>query len=144
MGNDSTYGDHLALSVTRLYHRMGQYFNDVLRPYGVARSQWYILYYIHHSGGVTQKALQDILEVESATLTGAINALEQKGWVVRRQNAADRRVKELYLTPAGEKLWDTLPDPILAVRARMLQDIHPDEEELARKIIDKAIHNFEK
>ncbi len=144
MSGETTYANNLAHSVKRLYLLMGQYFNDVLRPYGVAHSQWYILYYIHQSSGVTQGTLQDILQVESATLTGAINALEQKGWVTRRQNATDHRVKELYLTPAGQALWDSLPDPILAVRRRMLQNISPEEEELARKILEKAIRNFER
>ncbi len=123
---------------------MGQYFNDVLRPYGVARSQWYILFHIQFQGQLTQKELQDILQVESATLTGAINAMEQKGWVVRKQSPTDRRAKELQLTPAGQKLWDTLPDPILAIRRRMLEGISPEDEELARKILNKAIQNLEK
>ncbi len=144
MRSKTTYANNLAHSVKRLYHLMGQYFNDVLRPYGVAQSQWYILYYIHQSAGATQGTLQNTLQVESATLTGAINAMERKGWVMRRQNAADHRVKELYLTPAGQALWDSLPDPILAVRRRMLQDISREEEELARKVLEKAIRNFER
>ncbi len=144
MSRKTPYANHLAHSVKRLYHLMGQYFNDVLRPYGVAQSQWYILYYISQSAGATQRTLQNILQVESATLTGAINAMEKKGWVMRRQNAADRRVKELYLTPAGQALWESLPDPILAVRKRMLQDISREEEGLARKVLEKAIRNFER
>ncbi len=143
MTSASTYDNHLAHSVKRLYHLMGQYFNDVLRPYGVARSQWYMLFHIHQSPGLTQKELQDLLQVESATLTNALHALEQKGWVLRTQGTADRRVKMLRLTPAGQRLWEALPDPIMAIRKRMLQGITSNEEEIARKIIDKAIQKFE-
>ncbi len=143
MHNDTSFDKHLGHSVKRLYHLMGQYFNDVLRPYGVAQSQWYILYHIQASNGITQKALQDVLQVESATLTTEVNALQRKGWVIRTQSAADHRVNELRLTPAGEQLWASLPDPILAVRQRMLKGIKKDEEKIARKIIDKAIQNFE-
>lgn len=143
MRNDSVYDNNLAHSVKRLYHLMGQYFNEVLRPYGVARSQWYMLYYIHQSGGLTQKELQRVLQIESATLTEAINSLGQKGWVIRQRSKADRRAKELSLTPVGQKLWESLPDPIMAIRGRMLQGISADDEEIARKILDKAIQNLE-
>ncbi len=135
--------DGLGHSIKRLYLLMGQHFNEVLRPYGIARSQWYMLYHIDQAGRLTQKELQDILQVESATLTGAINALEQKGWVVRKASTTDRRVKELQLTPAGKKLWSSLPDPILEIRKRMLKDIPSEEEQIAQKILEKAIQNLE-
>ena len=143
MSNDQSYGNHLGHSVKRLYLLMGQYFNEVLRPYGVAQSQWYILLYIRHSTEPTQKELQDYLQVRSATLTTAINALERKGWVTRQQSETDRRVKILQLTPAGVELWETLPNPIHAIRARMLESISPEEEKIARQILDRAIRNFE-
>jgi MarR family transcriptional regulator for hemolysin len=141
---DYGYTDHLGHSVKRLYHLMGQHFNDVLRPFGVARSQWYMLFHISRSAGLTQRQLQDILRVESATLTAAINVLERKGWVKRRQSDADRRVKELSLTPAGRVLWDSLPDPILEVRTRMLDGIGAAEEKAARGLLDRAIANLER
>ena len=143
MTDDTSYGNHLGHSVKRLYLLMGQYFNEVLRPYGVAQSQWYMLLYIHHYTEVTQKDLQDILQVTSATLTAAINALERKGWVTRTQSEADRRVKVLKLTPAGIELWESLPDPIAAIRAQMLKGISVEEEQIARQILDRAIQNFE-
>jgi DNA-binding MarR family transcriptional regulator len=143
MSSNSSYDNHLGHSVKRLYLLMGQHFNDVLRPYGVARSQWYMLNYIYHSAGLTQKDLQDVMQVKSATLTGALNALEQKGWVTRQQSETDHRIKELRLTPAGQKLWETLPDPIIAIRTQMLKGISAEEEQIAREILDKAIHNLE-
>ncbi len=143
MSDNSSYTEHLGHSIKRLYQLMGQCFNDVLRPYGVAQSQWYILFYINQSSRVTQKELQRTLQVESATLTTAINALERKGWVTRQQSATDRRIKELELTLAGKKLWASLPDPILAIRKRLLEGISVDEERIARTILDKAIKNLE-
>ncbi len=143
MSNDQSYGNHLGHSVKRLYLLMGQYFNEVLRPYGVAQSQWYILFYIRRSAEPTQKELQDFLQVRSATLTTAINALERKGWIIRKQSKTDRRAKVLKLTPAGIELWESLPDPIRAIRARMLEGISPEEEKITRQILDRAIRNFE-
>ncbi|MBN9389579.1 MAG: MarR family transcriptional regulator [Chloroflexi bacterium] len=122
---------------------MGQAFNEVLRPYGVARSQWYMLNYIYHTPNLTQKELLDVMQVKSATLTAALNVLEQKGWIDRQSHQGDHRVKEIRLTQAGRRLWESLPDPIVEVRARMLQGISAEEEQAARTILDKAITNLE-
>ena len=141
--SESTYNNHLGHAVKRLYGLMGQAFNEVLRPYGVARSQWYLLNYIYHTPGLTQKDLLEVMQVKSATLTAALNALEQKGWIARQQNETDHRIKEISLTPAGRKLWESLPDPIIEVRAQMLKGISAEEEQFARAILDKAIKNLE-
>src|SRR5579859_4437626 len=133
---DTSDTDHLGHSVKRLYLLMGQHFNEVLRPYGVARTQWYLLFHISGSKGVTQRELQDIMQVESATLTAALTALERKGWVTRTESRADRRVKEVALTPAGRALWRRLPDPIAVVRKRMLAGIGPAEVKAARVVLD--------
>ena len=127
----------------RLYNLMGQAFNEVLRPYGVARSQWYMLNYIYHTPDLTQKDLLEVMQVKSATLTAALNVLEEKGWIGRQQNDTDHRVKKISLTPAGRKLWESLPDPIIEVRAQMLIGISAEEEQAARAILDKAIQNLE-
>jgi DNA-binding MarR family transcriptional regulator len=139
----SPYDGHLGHSIKRLYQLMGQYFNAILRPYGVASSQWYVLYAISQSPQLTQKELQAAMQVESATLTGMIDVLVHNGWVERKQSAADRRVKELRFTPTGRELWEKLPDPIIAIRTQMLSGISAEDEEMARKILDKAIQNFE-
>lgn len=143
MNTQSAHQGHLAQSVKRLYHLMGQHFNDVLRPYGVARSQWYVLYALSQSPQLTQKDLQAAMQVESATLTAMVDVLVRKGWIERQQSTTDRRVKELHFTPAGRELWGRLPDPIAAIRKQMLRDINAEDEKTARKILDRAIKNLE-
>jgi DNA-binding MarR family transcriptional regulator len=143
MSGQSTYDGHLGHTVKRLYHLMGQYFNDVLRPYGVAHSQWYVLYALSQSPQLTQKELQAAMQVESATLTVTIDGLVRKGWIERRQSISDGRVKELHFTPAGRELWERLPDPIAAIRAKMLEGIEMKDEQFVQYILNKAIENFE-
>jgi DNA-binding MarR family transcriptional regulator len=143
VNTQSSYDGHLGHTVKRLYHLMGQYFNTILRPYGLASSQWYVLYAMSQSAQITQKELQAAMQIESATLTAMVDALVRKGWIERRQSPRDRRVKELHFTAEGKRLWEKLPDPIMAIRARMLQGIALDEEKTARKILDKAIQNLE-
>lgn len=102
-----------------------------------------MLNYIHAKGRVPQRELQSVMQVESATLTAAINTMEAKGWVARGQSKTDRRVKDLRLTREGQKLWNSLPDPIATIRARMLRGVDAQEERAAAQILEKAIQNLE-
>lgn len=66
--------------IRRVYHEITLHTNDVLRPYGLARSQWEVLYRIASSDGVTQKDLQIAMKVESGTLTGIVDSLVLPYW----------------------------------------------------------------
>lgn len=54
--------------------------------------------------GVSQQSLAEKTSKDKACLTNLINNLEKKGWVIRKEDASDRRNRHIYLTPAGEAL----------------------------------------
>jgi DNA-binding MarR family transcriptional regulator len=54
------------------------------------------------------KAAADRMHCDASNLTGIVDRLEARGLVMRRSHPTDRRVKELVLTDAGERLRDEL------------------------------------
>jgi DNA-binding MarR family transcriptional regulator len=50
--------------------------------------------------------------VNSSTLTGVIDRLEQKNLVRRQRNSPDRRIINIQLTPDGKKMAEVAPPPI--------------------------------
>src|SRR5690606_29535409 len=62
-----------------------------------------LLWLIGANPGVSQAALGATLGMDSATMVGVIDRLEKDGRVIRKQSTADRRRRELYLTPAGAR-----------------------------------------
>jgi MarR family transcriptional regulator for hemolysin len=77
-------------------------FDRRVQRIGLTRSQWLVLSLLYRRPGVSQSELADMLEVERPTAGRMIDRLERKGWAVRRPDAADRRVKRLYLTTEAE------------------------------------------
>jgi len=47
-----------------------------------------------------------------STMTGVVDRLEKKGFVVRKRDEGDRRVIQLQLTPQGTHLIKKAPNPI--------------------------------
>jgi len=78
-------------------------------------------------------ALARTLQCDASNVTWLADRLESRGFVERRTDVGDRRVKTLALTDAGRdaqrqahEQWRTPPDPLLALSApelRTLRDL---------------------
>ena len=62
--------------------------------------------------GISQQILAENTAKDKACLTNLINNLEKKGWVVRRENPADRRNRLVFLTAEGEEM-KAIVDPLI-------------------------------
>src|SRR5215471_6987050 len=74
------------------------------RTLGLTRAQWSVLAHLSRYEGINQTALADILEIEPITLVHQLDRLEAAGWIERRLDANDRRVRLLYLTALGRQI----------------------------------------
>jgi DNA-binding MarR family transcriptional regulator len=79
-------------------------FDDFMKPLGITRSQWWVIAYLSRHDGMIQSDLANVLELGKAALGGLIDRLEASGFIDRRPDDADRRVKRVYLTTAGNQL----------------------------------------
>lgn len=129
--------------IKRVDHAITLRTNALLRPYGLARSQWEVLFRIAATAGVTQKSLQSAMQVESGTLTGIVDTLIRKGWITRAAQPQDRRVNLLQLTIEGRHRWQEVPNPITQLRPRMMQGISSADEAWAIHILQQAVRNLD-
>ena len=75
-----------------------------LKEVGLTRAQWLALTRINRRPGQSQSELADMMEIEKAPAGRIVDRLEEKGWVERRAEPSDRRVKRIYLTDLGARL----------------------------------------
>lgn len=93
---------HIGFLISDVARLMRTAFDRRVRPLGLTRSQWLVINRLHRRPGATQSELAEMLEVEKATAGRMVDRMEKKGWVVRRPDAADRRVNRLHLTADAE------------------------------------------
>jgi DNA-binding MarR family transcriptional regulator len=79
-------------------------FDRRVRKLGLTRAQWLVLTRLHRRPGASQSELAEMMEVEKATAGRMIDRLEAKGWVERRAQNGDRRVKRVHLTSEAERV----------------------------------------
>ncbi len=70
------------------------------RHMGMTRAQWVILAWLELEPGLSQNELASLVEVEPITVARLIDRLEARGFVERRADPKDRRIRRLHLLPA--------------------------------------------
>lgn len=107
--------------------------NAVIRAYrplldklDITYSQYLVLMVLWQQNGINVKDLGSKLHLDSGTLTPLLKRLEAKGMVERRRGVSDERVRELYLTEAGQ----ALKQQAFSVPEEMLCQLDFDVEEL--------------
>jgi MarR family transcriptional regulator, transcriptional regulator for hemolysin len=95
---------HIGFLISDIARLMRTAFDRRVRGLGLTRSQWLVINRLHRRPGATQSELAEMLEVEKATAGRMVDRMEKKGWVLRRTDAADRRVNRLHLTAEADML----------------------------------------
>src|SRR4051794_31127070 len=71
-------------------------------------SQLKILFALRLNGGAGGQELASLMGVSPATMTGIVDRLVAAGYVTRREDPHDRRVRRVELTAGGDELLDTI------------------------------------
>ena len=94
-----------------------------LRPVGITRSQWWVLSFLGRRDGMTQTALATDLDLTKVAIGGLLDRMETSGFVERRADQRDGRIKRVYLTTAGTRFLATIRSNIEQVEQEILADI---------------------
>jgi DNA-binding MarR family transcriptional regulator len=76
-------------------------FDEFMKPLGATRSQWWVLANLSRHDGMIQSDLANVLDLGKAALGGLVDRLESAGFIERRPDGTDRRVKRVYLSQKG-------------------------------------------
>ncbi len=112
----------------------------IQKEYGVSIPQVLCLSFLHDSTNYqsTQGEIRKFLNLNSSTVSGIIDRLERKGYLARLPKSGDKRVVNIALTSAGDKLLNRIPsllheqlsDRLKQLDAEVLQQVEEGLETL--------------
>lgn len=91
--------------------------------YGLTRPEWRTLAALGSSGRMTSKAVGAHSTMHKTKVSRAVFALEQRRWLKRTQDEADRRLEHLELTPAGQQAYKELIELARRYQAELVAEI---------------------
>ena len=87
--------------MARASHAVGTYIERSMGQQGFCLTDFMILEALLHKGALTISAIGEKVQLASASMTSAIDRLEERGLVIRNLSAEDRRVRLVGLTCEG-------------------------------------------
>lgn len=122
--------------------------DSYLAPYGLTGSTFNVLMFLDSSpeDGVPMSTLSENLLVSRANVTGLVDSLEKRGYVLRRPDTSDRRMVYAEITNKGRRvLHELLPVHFKAVEV-MLKSLSSEEKaslvELLARIRSGAVQGY--
>lgn len=98
----------IGLYVTRVSRTVSRAFEATLAGAGASLATWLVLASLKGGLHQSQREIADAVGVEGPTLTHHLNRMESGGLVTRTRNPENRRVHDVAMTPAGERLFASL------------------------------------
>ncbi|MDJ0781960.1 MAG: MarR family transcriptional regulator [Desulfosarcinaceae bacterium] len=106
---------------------------------GVTAVQAMVLLFLHDEDHVTSAELGGRAHLDSATLAGVLDRLQEVALVKRRPHPADGRSIQVCLTAAGRRLATRLEDLKMQANADFLAGLTPEEEMILRALLTKMV-----
>ncbi|HEX7060216.1 MAG TPA: MarR family transcriptional regulator [Solirubrobacterales bacterium] len=103
-------GDRAPSTLAFLLSQVGVYasrrFAERIAIIDLHPPQFRVLNVVDAAEGQSQQAIGEAIQAPASRMVAIVDELEQRGLVERRPHPSDRRIRALYLTPAGRKLLD--------------------------------------
>ncbi|MCD6285332.1 MAG: MarR family transcriptional regulator [Anaerolineae bacterium] len=115
-----------------------------LEGLGLYRGQAAILSALWNEEGIAQTEIAVRTWVSPATMTHALQRMEQVGLIERRRDAEDQRRSRVYLTDVGRALEAPVNRAWADIEGEMLDGFSSEEETLLRQFLMRMIALMEK
>ena len=107
---------------------------------GLTKAQAQLLAQLPADKALSQREMSERLHCAPSSVVGVIDSLEQRGWLTRRVDSADRRINVLVLTPAGrearERLMHQLLEPPTAI-SRLSTQAQEQLRDMLRAVVQE-------
>ena len=138
MNPSRTFG-FLLEDITRLYAQRFERRSGVL---GVTFAQCKVLVHLLDHEGISQVHLAGLTDLEPMALARALDTLECRGWLERRNDPGDRRGRRLFLQAKSKPLVDDIWHLLDLTRREAFAGIPMRHAELMIELLEKIQSNL--
>jgi len=125
----------IIFSIRRILQAKELYTKELNKKYQISASQLNCILTLYEQGPLPPSQIAKHIMVNSSTVTGIIDRLENKGLVERKRISYDRRIITIELTRAGKDLAKNAPPPI---QQRVLDGL----KSMSRQDIAQIVHSL--
>jgi DNA-binding MarR family transcriptional regulator len=107
----------------------------VLEAHGVSMWGYSVLLALDHSSVRTQAALADAIGADKTRIIPTLDELQDKGYIERRPDPDDRRVRLLAITDSGRTVKDAVQEDIQRGEERWLGTLSANDRRVFLRVL---------
>ena len=112
-------------------------FMDALAPIGLDPREFLLMRFVAADEGQSQQALAERLTIPASRMVALVDRLEEVGFVERRPDKDDRRVRRLHLTRKGRGVLERAGKIAIDYETRLCAGINREEREQLIDLLQK-------
>ena len=132
---EENYENNIGFLIHDVARLMRNLFDKRMSDLGLTRSQWWVLNYLYFNEGINQSDFASLLDIEKAPLSRLLERMEVKGWIERKAEKNDKRIKKIYLSQKIKPLISDMRDKAHLTRQEALHNLNKSEREGLRKLL---------
>ena len=117
-------------------------FDQLMKPLGITRSQWWVIAHLSRHDGMMQTELATLLDVGKMALGGLVARLEAGGWVIRKPDRTDGRIKRVFLTSTSHGLIRKMQAAERRHNKLVLKGLSQEERNLLTELMARIKRNL--
>ncbi len=118
--------------------------NIEFKEYDLTKGQYLYLVRICEQTGIIQEKLAEMIMVDRTTAARSIKKLEMNGFVEKRDDQQNKKIKKLFPTEKGESVYPLIKRENDYSNAIALQEFSETEMETIFNLLQKVRKNIEK
>jgi len=112
------------------------------RSLGLSAAQWRLMVRLVKEEGVAQARLAELLEIEPISVSRLLDRMEEGGWIERRQDLNDRRVRMIFPTDKSRDAFASIKSVAGEVYEAALVGLNEDERRILVKALNAIVTNL--
>jgi DNA-binding MarR family transcriptional regulator len=136
------FGHAVGFLVSQLGYAVTRRFRADLEDLALEPRHFGVMRAVQAAKDLSQQALGDSLHIPASSIVALLDQLEAKGLVRRRLDPADRRVRLVELTEAGQATLTRAVEIGIGIEAALCRGFDPDQREALISVLEKVAGNI--
>ncbi len=126
-----------------IYRCLDSISNIEFKQFDLAKGQYPYLVRICENPGIIQERVAEMLKIDRATASRAIQKLEQSEFILKKNDSKNKKVLLLFPTEKGMELYEVLQEEEAFSNKIALQNISDEEQKSLAALLEKLRTNLE-
>jgi DNA-binding MarR family transcriptional regulator len=137
--NITLFAENVTELLPQIMRGLSHHENNYLTRGEISLPQFLVLEYLHRNGTSTMSGLADHLGISRAAATGLIDRMIGQKFVVRKDDAHDRRVVWIRISPKGKGTVESIKGQKMKTIIKVFDKISPKDREHYLNILKQMV-----